>query len=182
MYICCITYKLTNNIISAYHLYYLAVFVSWLFVGESFSSAIRGNNSPGPDKLRDNLFDPSLLVLVLLLLTSATETEASSLSTSLTVSVDAVDRQTVLELPLLAALTTGELPDEAQHNGEIKAHLLSALRGCKRSGDKALRNNGDPGSEPFGRAKPFFVCPDTDAVGVLPALGEYDCVVFELPG
>lgn len=161
-------------------IYLPPVFASVLFVGESFSSAIRGKNSPGPERVSDNLLELSEflfseLVAALLLdarSPSAEEfAEVSSLS-SLTGSVAGAGRHTVLELPLLAAFTTGGLPEDAQHKGEISAHLLSALRGCNLSGDKALRNSGEPGSEPLGRTNPFFVCPETAVVGVLPALGE----------
>lgn len=35
--------------------------------------------------------------------------------------------------------------------------LFSALLGCKRSGERALRNSGDPGSALFGRLMHFLV-------------------------
>lgn len=179
-----------SPVISVHSVHLLAAFASELFVGESFSSAIRGRNSPGPESVRDNLLLLSealslslslsllsVLVPTLVVLTPLTPSEdeltvQSSLSFSLAGSAAGVGLQTVLELPLLAAFTTGGLPEEAQHNGDISAHLLSALRGCNLSGDNALRNNGEPGSEPLGRTNPFFVCPETAVVGVLPALGE----------
>lgn len=47
------------------------------------------------------------------------------------------------------------------HNGEIEEGvgfvLLSALRGCNRSGDKARRRRGDPGSALLGLPKPFLL-------------------------
>lgn len=40
-------------------------------------------------------------------------------------------------------------------------HFTSAaLRGCKRSGDRARRNNGELGSALFGRAKDDFFPPE----------------------
>lgn len=69
------------------------------------------------------------------------------------------------------------VPEE--HKGEIE-HFVSALLGCNLSGDRALLNKGDPGSEPLGLAKLFLDCAVT-VMGADPALGLYDCVVLELP-
>lgn len=92
------------------------------------------------------------------------------------------------------------------HSGDIELHdlVVSAVRGCSRSGDRARRNSGDPGSDPLhGRppndAAPAFLQPaavaGTDAADPGPAAGVaaelgadssaeglYDCVVLELPG
>lgn len=88
---------------------------------------------------------------------------------------------------------------DLQHSGDI-THLFSAARGCKRSGDKARRSSGDPGSALFGREKLFFfmfgLMPE--ALVPTPALppacekllllagnaepGLYDCVVLDAPG
>lgn len=43
-----------------------------------------------------------------------------------------------------------------QHSGD-RTHLLSALRGCSRSGERALRSSGELGSAVFARGKPFLV-------------------------
>lgn len=96
-----------------------------------------------------------------------------------------------------------------QHNGEIEHLASAALRGCKRSGDKARRNSGELGSALFGRTNDFFP-PDIvdillafdviftdDEFGVFDPLlvnelfklvlfgnaqpGLYDCVVFDAP-
>lgn len=139
-----------------------------VFVGESFSSAILGRSSPGPDRFNDNRFSAkfegtTVLLLLLLLTISAGAWTVLSVSMwwwSLSRSDVAVARQTVAELPLGVAFTTGGFPDDAQQSGDISVHLLSALRGCSRSGDRARRSNGDPGSAPFGRANPFFAWPN----------------------
>lgn len=81
-----------------------------------------------------------------------------------------------------------------QQRGE-RTHLLSALRGCSRSGERARRRRGELGSAVFARGKPFFVggvgeppsvtMPGMtggvtlDAFGSTPGL--YDCVVLEEP-
>lgn len=49
-------------------------------------------------------------------------------------------------------------------------HLVSALLGCKRSGDSARLSRGEPGSEPLGRAKLFLDWAVT-VMGAEPALG-----------
>lgn len=46
-----------------------------------------------------------------------------------------------------------------QHNGE--SLVSPAERGCKRSGDRARRNNGELGSALFGRANDVFFVPIT---------------------
>lgn len=97
-----------------------------------------------------------------------------------------------------------------QHNGDIEHFASAALRGCKRSGDKARRNNGELGSALFGRTNDDFLPPDIvvmllvlDVIfvdvefGVFEPLlvselfklvlfgnaqpGLYDCVVFDAP-
>lgn len=91
------------------------------------------------------------------------------------------------------------------HSGDMELHDLvsAAVRGCNRSGDRARRNSGEPGSDPLLDLPPnepdFFpavaVDPDPAPPGEQPAttpvvgLGEdsrdeglYDCVVLELPG
>lgn len=87
---------------------------------------------------------------------------------------------------------------ELQQSGEI---LLSADRGCNRSGERARLNSGDPGSPLFGRVKLLFFIvvplvltpPDifVDVEDVLihvvllvgnAQLGLYDCVVLDAPG
>lgn len=67
-----------------------------------------------------------------------------------------------------------------QHSGE-RTHLLSALRGCSRSGERARRSSGELGSAVLARGKPFFVggvgeppsvtIPGTDGWATLAALG-----------
>lgn len=47
-----------------------------------------------------------------------------------------------------------------QHNGDIEHFASAALRGCKRSGDNARRNNGELGSALFGRTNDDFLPPD----------------------
>ena len=42
------------------------------------------------------------------------------------------------------------------HNGLMDFFPASAVRGCNRSGLKALLSSGDPGSADFGRLKDFF--------------------------
>lgn len=89
--------------------------------------------------------------------------------------------------------------------------VSAALRGCKRSGDSARRNNGEFGSALFGLAKDDFLPTDIAVMlfeldvtlvkvefGVFDPLpvkeqfklvlfgsahpGLYDCVVFDAPG
>lgn len=95
------------------------------------------------------------------------------------------------------------------HSGDME-HLVSALRGCSRSGDNARRSSGELGSALFGRANDDFLPPDMAVMLVLAALvaavlelfaeqlpvselfrlelfgmaqpGLYDCVVFDAPG
>lgn len=69
------------------------------------------------------------------------------------------------------------------HNGEIEDGvgllLLSALRGWSRSGERARRSSGEPGSALLGLPKLFLLLEpgvDNDVPGL------YDCVVLELPG
>lgn len=69
-----------------------------------------------------------------------------------------------------------------QQSGDI---FVSALRGCKRSGDRARLNSGELGSADLVRANPpfllfAFTAPVCRVGSVLPGL--YDCVVFEAPG
>lgn len=121
---------------------------------------MRGSSSPGQDRFNESLFSARFDVTTVQLfpaipMSAGTGTNAV-LSPSLSRSVVAVERHTVAELPRGAVFTTGVLPDETQHNGEINVHLLSALRGCNLSGDNARRSNGEPGSAPFGRVKPFL--------------------------
>lgn len=69
------------------------------------------------------------------------------------------------------------------HSGEIE-HLLSALRGCKRSGDNARRSNGELGSALFGRANDDFLPLDRldiDVMLVLAALLDAVMVLFGDP-
>lgn len=69
------------------------------------------------------------------------------------------------------------------HNGDMKLFLTSLLRGCNRSGDRALRSRGDLGSEFFGRPNAFFdVVVGVHTIEEPEVDGLYDCVVFELPG
>lgn len=96
-----------------------------------------------------------------------------------------------------------------QHNGEIEHLASAALRGCKRSGDKARRNSGELGSALLGRTNDFFPPDIVDILlvfdviftdvefGVFDPLlvnelfklvlfgnaqpGLYDCVVFDAP-
>uniref|UniRef100_A0A182TFK8 Uncharacterized protein n=1 Tax=Anopheles melas TaxID=34690 RepID=A0A182TFK8_9DIPT len=94
------------------------------------------------------------------------------------------------------------LSDVLQQSGD-RTHLLSAaLRGCKRSGERARRSSGELGSAVLARGNPFFVggvgdppmppatIPGTTAdgspvtasaaaVGNPPGL--YDCVVLDAP-
>lgn len=42
-------------------------------------------------------------------------------------------------------------------SGDMDEPLFSALRGCNRSGESALRNNGELGSALLGRAKDFLL-------------------------
>lgn len=95
------------------------------------------------------------------------------------------------------------------HSGDIE-HFVSALRGCRRSGDNARRSNGELGSALFGRANDDFFPLDMVEMLALIAFvdvelellfdplfvnelfklelfgtaqpGLYDCVVFEAPG
>lgn len=81
-----------------------------------------------------------------------------------------------------------------QHRGD-RTHLLSALRGWSRSGDSALRSNGELGSAVLARGKPFFVggvgeplivtIPGTGCGATVDAFGRppglYDCVVLDDP-
>lgn len=95
------------------------------------------------------------------------------------------------------------------HSGDME-HLVSALRGCSRSGDNARRSSGELGSALFGRANDDFLPPDMAVMLVLAAAvaavlvlfaepppvselfrlelfgmaqpGLYDCVVFDAPG
>lgn len=73
---------------------------------------------------------------------------------------------------------------EEQHSGEIRVHLFSALRGCKRSGDNARLNRGELGSELFVRANPFLLAATWPEfkfeLGSPPGL--YDWVVLDAPG
>lgn len=84
------------------------------------------------------------------------------------------------------------------HSGDMELDLVSAVRGCNRSGDRARRNSGDPGSDVLhGRPnvgpavflqQPAAAAPDVPVAGpAAPAFdssddGLYDCVVLELPG
>lgn len=97
-----------------------------------------------------------------------------------------------------------------QHNGEMEHFTSAALRGCKRSGDRARRNSGELGSALLGRANDDFFPPEMVVIlfvldvifvdvefGVFGPLlvselfklvlfgnaqpGLYDCVVFEAP-
>lgn len=69
------------------------------------------------------------------------------------------------------------------HKGEIEDGagllLLSALRGWRRSGERARRSSGEPGSALFGLPNPFLF-PEPGVDNEVPGL--YDCVVLELPG
>lgn len=87
-------------------------------------------------------------------------------------------------------------------SGEIELDLVSAVRGCNRSGDRARRKSGEPGSEVLqGRPKdpedvaflPQQLDAPTESAHPLPLPGPplgvdnsddglYDCVVLELPG
>lgn len=113
-------------------------------MGESFSSAILGNNSPGPDRFNDNRFSFVDVVFSLVV-------RSSSFSRSCWL----FGRHTALVPGRFCDFTTDVFPEE--HSGDINEHLLSALRGCKRSGDKARRSNGEPGSAFLGLTNPFFV-------------------------
>lgn len=66
---------------------------------------------------------------------------------------------TALAACILSELTLG-IALLVQHNGEIEHFASAALRGCKRSGDKARRNNGELGSALFGRTNDDFFPPD----------------------
>lgn len=97
------------------------------------------------------------------------------------------------------------------HNGDMELHAFaSAVRGCNRSGERARRNNGEPGSDvlhgrpndeptvlttlpPLGINEQTADGPATDDTPPEPKVvaafgvdsseeGLYDCVVFELPG
>lgn len=70
-----------------------------------------------------------------------------------------------------------------QQSGDIRVHFVSALRGCRRSGDRARLNNGELGSEDFVRTNPVFLEPAVTVctTGNDPP-GLYDCVVFDEPG
>lgn len=98
----------------------------------------------------------------------------------------------MVELPLLEPRTVA-LPDRQmpltgrwlvligalQHSGDTTI-LFSALRGCKRSGDRARRNNGELGSALLGRANDFFAtAPVGGPPGNVP--GTYACVVLDDP-
>lgn len=96
------------------------------------------------------------------------------------------------------------------HNGDIEHFASAALRGCRRSGDRARRSSGELGSALFGRTNDDFLPPDIvvlllefDVIfidvefGVFdpllvnelfklvlfgtPQPGLYDCVVFDAP-
>lgn len=115
---------------------------------------------------------------------------------------------TALAACILSEFTLG-IALLVQHNGEID-FTSAALRGCKRSGDNARRNNGELGSALFGRTNDDFLPPEIvvmllvlDVIfvdvefGVLEPLlvnelfrvvlfgnaqpGLYDCVVFDAP-
>lgn len=47
-----------------------------------------------------------------------------------------------------------------QHSGEMEHFTSAALRGCKRSGERARRNNGELGSALLGRANDDFFPPE----------------------
>lgn len=91
------------------------------------------------------------------------------------------------------------------HNGDMELDLVSAVRGCNRSGDRARRSSGEPGSEvlhgrPNDEPAVFLqhpvtpltaeTMPDEPVEPVVPDAfgldskddGLYDCVVLELPG
>lgn len=87
------------------------------------------------------------------------------------------------------------------HRGDMELDLVSAVRGCSRSGDRARRNSGEPGSDvlhgrPNDGPAVFLQQPDAAATAAVDADvehdaelgvdssedGLYDCVVFELPG
>ena len=60
----------------------------------------------------------------------------------------------------LGVVVTTTLQDGLQSGEIVAAHFFaSADRGCRRSGDSARRNNGDPGSADFGRLKDFLADP-----------------------
>lgn len=46
-----------------------------------------------------------------------------------------------------------------QHSGDMRVHFVSALRGCRRSGDRARLNKGELGSDDFVRTNPVFLLP-----------------------
>ncbi|KDR09691.1 hypothetical protein L798_15621 [Zootermopsis nevadensis] len=54
-----------------------------------------------------------------------------------------------------------------------------ALRGWRRSGERARRSSGEPGSALLGLPNPFLL-PEPGVDNDVPGL--YDCVVLELPG
>lgn len=56
--------------------------------------------------------------------------------------------------------------------------LASADLGCRRSGERARRSRGDPGSALLGLPRHFLVA----GPGVRDDPGEYVCVVLEEPG
>lgn len=69
---------------------------------------------------------------------------------------------------VLTGVGEGELDDEVEglagdgapvQSGDMDEHLLSALRGWSRSGDRALRSKGELGSALLGRANGFLPVP-----------------------
>lgn len=90
------------------------------------------------------------------------------------------------------------------HSGDIELDLVSAVRGCSRSGDRARRSSGEPGSDVLHERpndEPAVFLPpqhaDTEPAAAAADVtvdaphpfaldssedGLYDCVVLELPG
>ena len=59
---------------------------------------------------------------------------------------------------ILGLVETTTIHSCGLHNGEMVVLFLPStdLGGCSRSGDKARRNKGEPGSADFGRLKEDF--------------------------
>ena len=58
-------------------------------------------------------------------------------------------------------VTLGTALELLPHSGDM-ARLFSAERGCSRSGDRARRSSGDPGSALLGRDMALLAAGDTD--------------------
>ena len=84
--------------------------------------------------------------------------------------------------PLEEVVAVGTAAGPPLASGEM-AKFFSADRGCSRSGDKARRKRGDPGSADLGRdpiraTERCFAAGETDS----DAPGLNSCVECELPG